>query len=69
MARCLRPVIASKNCATSSGLKTTGSFFCFLGETTPSSDPLLAEGDTVEEPQGGNGLVVIAPGDVLLLDE
>src|SRR5512135_1525667 len=27
------------------------------------------EGDPVEEPEGGDGLVVIAPGDVLLLDE
>ena len=27
------------------------------------------EGDLVEEPEGGDGLVVDAPGDVLLLDE
>src|SRR5262249_17988476 len=32
-------------------------------------DPLLAEGGAVEEAEGGEGLVVIAPGGVLLLDE
>ena len=34
-----------------------------------SRTPCRAEGDLVEEPEGGDGLVVDAPGDVLLLDE
>ena len=40
-----------------------------LGERDAFQDVPAIEGDLVEEPQRGEGLVVDAPGDLLLLDE
>jgi hypothetical protein len=40
-----------------------------LGARDVDHDPVAFERDLVEEPEGGDGLVVDAPGDVLLLDE
>ena len=51
------------------GAQDDGELLLLLGRDDVVHDPFLAEGDAVEEPQGGNGLAVIAPGDVLLLDE
>ena len=67
MARCLRLGTASKNCATSVGAQDDGELLLLLGRDHALHDPVLAEGDAVKEPQGAEGLVVIAPGGVLLL--
>jgi hypothetical protein len=40
-----------------------------LGATDAGHDALTLEGDLVEEAEGGDGLVVVAPGDVAFLDE
>jgi hypothetical protein len=40
-----------------------------LGAADAGHDALALEGDLVEEAEGGDGLVVIAPGDVAFLDE
>ena len=69
MARCLMPMTAAKNRAISSRLRTTGRRLGLLGAADAYHDPFAVEGDLVEESQGGDGLVVDAPGDVLLLDE
>ena len=69
MARCLTPMTAAKKRVTSSRLRTTGSLLGCLGQGDAYQDSLPTEGDLVEEPQRGDGLVVDAPGDLLLLDE
>ena len=69
MARCLRPAIGREELRDLVGAEDDGELLRLLGADDAVQDPLLAEGDLVEEPQGGEGLVVIAPGDVLLLDE
>ena len=51
------------------GAEDDGELLGLLGAGDALQDPVRAEGDLVEEPQGGDGLVVVAPGDVLLLDE
>jgi hypothetical protein len=40
-----------------------------LGTNDIFNDPLLAQGDPVEELQSASSLVVVAPGDVSLLDK
>ena len=40
-----------------------------LGTNDLVDDPIAAQGDPVKELQGASSLVVIAPGDVSLLDE
>jgi hypothetical protein len=40
-----------------------------LGAGDALQELIPAEGDVVEEAEGGDGLVVIAPGDMPLLDE
>ena len=62
MARCLRLPTAAKNWATSSRLRTTGSFLGVLAQTTPSSTHRPLEGGAVEEAEGGAGLVEGGPG-------
>jgi hypothetical protein len=46
-----------------------GQLLWLLGATDAYHNPFAVESDFVEELQGGNGLVVVAPGDVPFLDE
>ena len=46
-----------------------GELLGLLGAGDVDQDPLPAEGDLVEEPQPGDGLVEAAPADVLVVDE
>ena len=69
MARCLMLVMAAKKRATSSGLRTTGRVRGCLTGGMASEDVVAAQGDTVEEPQGGASLLIVAEGDTPLLDE
>ena len=46
-----------------------GEPFGLFGANNAYEDPLPTEDDFVEEPQGGDGLIVDTPGDLLLLDE
>ena len=58
--------MTAKNWATSSGLRTTGSFLGVLVQTTPSLTHGRLEGGAEEEAEGGAGLVEAGPGGPLL---
>ena len=69
MTRCLRLLAALKNRTNSSGLRMTGSRLGTLGQGDFLDDPIHTQGYAVEELQGRANLAVVAPGDVMLLDE
>ena len=69
MARCLRLVIAPRNCATSAAAQDDWELHLLFGRDDALHDPVLAESHAVEKSEGADRLAVIAPRDALLLDE
>ena len=63
MARCLRSGTAVEEPDQLVGAQDDGELLRLLGTDDVLDDPILAQGDAVEELQGAAGLVVVAPGE------
>ena len=51
------------------GAQNDGEFLSLPGRRDALDDPVLGERDPVEQAEGADGLTVVTPGGVLLLDE